>query len=165
MNNFANYLKTRSLIPTITRQIAMGRIQTVPTQYLVNAAKVCISMPTNGDMWFFVEPKTTVGEFKNLLLQEDAQVSSIIVLKDNGQSSDQESLYQLFENGEPLFLKLNNITYQFNTSKQAESATTASLEVGSIDKYYKQCSDLGLTSISATTISMMANNILKNLPD
>ncbi len=87
------------------------------------------------------------------------------MLKDNGQSSDQESLYKLFENGEPLFLKLNNIAYKFNTSKQAETATTASLEVGSIDKYYKQCSDLGLTSISATTISMMANNILKNLPD
>jgi hypothetical protein len=68
MNNFANYLKTRNIIPTLTRSIAMGRIPTVQTQYLVNAARVCIRMPTNGDIWFFVEPKTTVGDFKNLLV-------------------------------------------------------------------------------------------------
>lgn len=165
MNNFANYLKTRNIIPTLTRSIAMGRIPTVQTQYLVNAARVCIRMPTNGDIWFFVEPKTTVGDFKNLLVQEDTQISTIDLLKSNGQTSDSESLYELFEKGEPLFVKLNNITYQFNTSKKEDAETKGSLQVGSVDKYYKQCSDLGLTSISATTISMMANNIIKNLPD
>jgi hypothetical protein len=36
----------------------------IPTQYLVNAARVCLRMPEQGDTWFFIEPSTTISDFK-----------------------------------------------------------------------------------------------------
>ena len=52
---------TRSAARSFSVQVSRNQI---PTEYLVNAARVCLRMPEHGDTWFYVEPNTTVAEFK-----------------------------------------------------------------------------------------------------
>lgn len=57
-------------------------------------------------------------------------------------------------------MKLNNITYQFDTQTSEKS-----LSIGETEPYYKKCLNSGLTSLSANTVSQMANNMLKNMDE
>jgi hypothetical protein len=41
-------------------------------------------MPQNGDTWFYVEPNTTVSEFKQSCKAEDAELAQIDVLTKDG---------------------------------------------------------------------------------
>lgn len=123
-------------------------MQTIPTQYLVNAARVCVRMPSTGNMWFFVEPSTTVQEFKKLCKSEDTLVSQIDVLDEQGSSNETQPIYDLLEKKQALYLRLNNITYQFATQQVGNG-----LAITETEPYYKQCMNLGLTSLSSNTIS------------
>ena len=36
----------------------------VPTEYMINTARVKLSLPAKGNCWFFVDPALRVSEFK-----------------------------------------------------------------------------------------------------
>jgi len=57
-----------------------------------------------------------------------------------------------------LFLKLNNITYEF-----ANQSNENSLKIEETEHYFNKCREQGLTSLSSNTVAMIANNILKNI--
>lgn len=62
-------------------------------------------------MWFFVEPHTTIHEFKTQCQSEDLQISQIDVMVENGFANESDSIYKHLEAKAPLWLRLNNITY------------------------------------------------------
>jgi hypothetical protein len=50
-------------------------------------------MPSNGDMWFFVEPHTTIQEFKTQCKSEDTEISQIDVMLENGFANETDLIY------------------------------------------------------------------------
>ena len=131
----------------------------VQTEYMVSAARVCLHMPSQGDTWFFVDPKTTIGDFTKSCLQEDTQLSSVEVLTATGTLANDSKVYELLEQREPLYLRMNNITYQFDTVAKNES-----VDVVTESSYYQKCIDAGLNIVQANTIATLTTNLLKNLP-
>lgn len=107
------------MLSRVTRKLFSAtldaRKQLIPTQYLVNAARVCVRMPTHGDTWFFIEPTTTVHAFKSQAKQEDTQIIAIDVMDSKGSVNDQKPMLQLLESSQML-LRLNNISYEFGTN-------------------------------------------------
>lgn len=78
-------------------------------------------MPEHGDTWFYVEPNTTVAEFKQSCQAEDAKLSQIDVLIKDGFAQETEPIYKYLESKQPLYLRLNNITYEFDSQLTAAS--------------------------------------------
>jgi len=89
--------------------------QMIETQYMVNMARVCVRMPSVGDMWFFVDKQMKVAQFKNMCKQEDTQISKVEVLHQDKTLNEEDSLFNLLNSRNPLFLTLNDITYKFDT--------------------------------------------------
>jgi len=71
--------------------------QMIDTQYMINCARVCIRMPSFGDMWFFIDEKTTVQDLSTLCKREDALVSTIEILKEGGAVQITDNLYNLLQ--------------------------------------------------------------------
>lgn len=78
-----SFLTTFSM-RSFSQALHIGKPMLIPTEYLVSTAKVCVQMPTQGDTWFFLDPSTTVTQFKNACLQEDTQLGNVEVLAASG---------------------------------------------------------------------------------
>ena len=97
-----SYLQKCTSYRSFSEQIIIGKPMPIPTEYLVSAARVCLRMPTHGDTWFFVQPSTTVTEFKKACLQEDNQLDGVDILLNNKSVSEDHKMYELLEKREPL---------------------------------------------------------------
>jgi len=82
------------------------------------------------------------------------------VTNEKGLAIETQTIYELLEKKTPLYLRLNNITYQFDTVAHSNT-----LQIKETETYYKKCMDLGLTSLSSNTIAMISNNLIKNIAE
>ena len=53
------------------------------TQFMVNTARVKLTLPKKGHCWFFVDLDTRVNDFKKQCLEEDEVVKEVEVLQGN----------------------------------------------------------------------------------
>ena len=67
----------------------------IETQYMINCARVCIRMPSFGDMWFFIDEKTTAEGLATLCKKEDKLISTIEILKEGGQVKNTDNVFDL----------------------------------------------------------------------
>ena len=119
----------------------------INTQYLINTAQIKISLPEKGETVFFVSPETSVQDFKQKCQDEDSCISKVEILRGNSTEpvADEEtvSLYDLLKVRDiPLYLKLNNILYQFQTQRMNQSQKQ--LQINEISNWYSYCQDLGM---------------------
>lgn len=146
---------------TNTRQMHVvidGKNTVLPTQFLVNSARVCVRMPVMGDTWFFIENSTTTSEFKKLCQQEDNKIENIDILEEKGALGADVNLFNLLEQKKALYLRINNTTYKFDTQLE-----TNCISIKETDKFYNKCLQSNLPNISANTIAMISNNLLKSI--
>ena len=128
------------------------------TRYQLDTARVKISLPLVGDCWFFIGPEETVESFKEKCTQEDSGIETIKVLRSGKQTecSTSTNLYEALQDiKEPLYLKLNNITYQFDTQKGPVSFNASSQK--SVVK--DQLTKAGLGSIHGSTLSSILHQM------
>jgi len=67
----------------------------IETQYMINCARVCIRMPSFGDMWFFIDEKTTAEGLATLFKKEDKLISTIEILKEGGPVKNTDNVFDL----------------------------------------------------------------------
>ena len=51
------------------------------TQYLINTARVRLTLPGRGDCWFFVDPELSVHDFKQKCQEEDSNITEVEILQ------------------------------------------------------------------------------------
>ena len=56
---------------------------TMQLHYLLDKARVKVSLPSQGTCWFFINPGTTMASFADRVKQEDPQIQSAEVLSES----------------------------------------------------------------------------------
>lgn len=128
---------------------------------MLNSARVCVRMPSHGQVWFFIEPTTTVQEFKVLCKAEDSAIDEIDITDGKGLINNSDSLYKHLHSRVPLNLRINNIQYSFDTAETTPSTPTET----ATDREYNKLKKAGLSYCASNTLSLMKRNLLKDLSD
>ena len=128
---------------------------------MINCARVCIRMPSFGDMWFFIDEKTTTQDLKTQCQKEDTLISTIEILKEGGAVKNSDIVYNLLQTRQPLFLMVNNIRYQFDTA----DPTPPELQIQVTDKnpFFVKSVENKMTNLQANTVSTIAKLVIQNM--
>ena len=134
----------------------------IHTEYLVNNARVLLRMPTNGQVWFFIDKSMTIAMFKDKCRKEDPLIKNVEV-RGTGKNavSDDCNIFELLTKRTPLFLDLNNIQYQFDT--QDTTPAEKSIQITENNPFVKHCADAGLGPLQTNTVSTIAAEIMKGV--
>ena len=116
-------------------------------------ARVKVSLPHEGDCWFFISPQDKVSDFVTAVKEEDPLINSVEVLSGaNGESQLAETsmLYEeLSDRQTPVFLKVNDMMYRFDSSK----AGVESVSLEEKSDWFQQCQSLGIPLNHGSTIT------------
>ena len=143
--------------------IEEARTPIMQLQYMVNMARVKINLPGRGDSWFFIDQDATVRDFSKLVKEEDPEISNLEIVSGKPSSGSSKALAQndmlfdvLEDRTAPIYLKLNDMLYKFDSARDANQAGIDLIET---DHWYDECRNAGLANLHSSTIS----NILKNV--
>ena len=136
-------------------------------QYMVNMARVKINLPGRGDSWFFIDQDATVHDFSKLVKQEDPDISNLEIVSGKPSSGESKALAQndllfnaLEDRTAPIYLKMNDMLYKFDSSMDADQAA---IVLDETDQWYDECKKAGLASIHSSTIANIIQNIEQNV--
>jgi len=118
-------------------------------------------MPSFGDMWFFIDEKTTAEDLATLCKKEDTLISTIEILKEGGPAKKTDNLFDLLHARKPLFLMLNNIKYQFDTADP--TPPEMQIQFAEENPFFTKALECKMTNLQANTVSTMAKLIIQNM--
>ena len=134
-----------------------ARTPIMQLQYMVNMARVKINLPGRGDSWFFIEREATVNEFTKIVKQEDPEISNLEFVSGKPTSGKSKTLAQndllfnvLEDRQSPIYLKLNDMLYKFDSARDTDSA---GIDLTETNQWYDECKTAGLANLHSSTIS------------
>ena len=120
-----------------------ARTPIMQLQYMVNMARVKINLPGRGDSWFFIDHEATVNDFTKTVKQEDPEISNLELVSGKPASDKSKTLAQndllfnvLEDRQAPIYLKLNDMLYKFDSSRETDST---GIDLTETNQWYDEC--------------------------
>ena len=119
-------------------------------EFALETARVRLHLPFKGETWFFVDSKTTLKDFTERCLEEDALVKDLRILDERQQefrNQEAVSLYSLLTiDKQQVYVKINDNLHAFPRVQARETHLGDS-------QWFGQCQSGGLSATHASTLA------------